>query len=49
MRSRFLLLSLGLVILTFLAHGPGLGGDWVYDDHRFIRLNPARYSNFKSD
>jgi hypothetical protein len=27
--------------LTALAYLPSLSGGWVYDDHRFVRLNPA--------
>ncbi len=40
--ARHLALSaLGLVVLAVLAHGAGLDGGWVYDDHRFVERNPA--------
>lgn len=39
MKTRWLLLA--ALAATFLAHAPVLGGDFVYDDHRFIVHNPA--------
>ncbi len=39
--TRALLIAAAYAALAFVVYGPSLGGDWVYDDHRFIARNDA--------
>ena len=41
MRSAGLLAALVVFVLAVAAHAPAVGGGWVFDDHRFVELNPA--------
>lgn len=41
MRRGLAWIPLGLVLLAFAAHGRSLSAGFVYDDHRFVELNPA--------
>ncbi len=41
MGAAFRLAALVVACLTVLVHATSLGGDFVYDDHRFIELNGA--------
>lgn len=40
-RKAVLLAALGVFVLAVVAHAPAVGGGWVFDDHRFIELNPS--------
>lgn len=41
MGTAFRLAALAVASVTILVHATSLGGDFVYDDHRFIELNEA--------
>lgn len=41
MNRRFFLTAVAVLVLAIVAHAPGLAGNWVYDDERFIAQNPA--------